>query len=382
MALVAPIAPLAAKLLPAGVRARTLPGINGLAMHILEAGHEGAGRPLVLLLHGFPELAYSWRKIIPPLAAAGYHVVAPDLRGYGRTTGWDDSFDAPLRAFHILNIVRDVLSLIDALGARSVAMVAGHDYGSPVAAWCTLVRPDVFRSVVLMSAPFPGPPGLRPPAAGGAAWTLDPWLARLPRPRKHYHSYYATRQANGDMMHCAQGLHAFLRAYYHTKSADWPANTPHPLTWSAEELAKLPTYYVMDLDRDMAETVAPEMPAPEAIAACRWLTEAELAVYSAEYGRTGFQGGLNWYRTQVAGLAAPELRTFAGRRIEVPSAYIAGRSDWGIHQSPGAFEAMRTTALADMRGCHLVLGAGHWVQQEQAETVSTLLIDFLHGAQR
>src|SRR3954453_282463 len=146
--------------LPAGIRARHVAGINGLTMHMLEAGFETAGRPCVLLLHGFPELAYSWRKIMLPLAAAGLHVVAPDQRGYGRTTGWDAAYDGDLDSFRRPNLVRDALGLVSALGYHSVAAVVGHDFGSPVAAYCSLLRPDVFRSVVLMSAPFAGPPAL------------------------------------------------------------------------------------------------------------------------------------------------------------------------------------------------------------------------------
>src|SRR5271168_1028441 len=144
--------------LPTGIRSRFLDNINGLRIHLLEAGHETPGRPCVLLLHGFPELAYSWRKVMPPLAAAGFHVVAPDLRGYGRTTGWDADYDGDLASFRILNAIRDALGLVSALGYHDVALVAGHDFGASVAAWCALVRPDVFRSVALMSAPFAGPP--------------------------------------------------------------------------------------------------------------------------------------------------------------------------------------------------------------------------------
>src|SRR3981081_4838541 len=120
--------PLDRAVLPEGVRARFVDGVNGLRMHILEAGFETPGRPLLLLLHGFPELAYSWRKIIVPLAEAGFHVVAPYQRGYGRTTGWDPDYDGDLSAFRILNIVRDALGLVFALGYRSVAAVVGHDF--------------------------------------------------------------------------------------------------------------------------------------------------------------------------------------------------------------------------------------------------------------
>jgi pimeloyl-ACP methyl ester carboxylesterase len=375
-----------AALLPPEIRSRFVEGINGLRMHVLEAGFETRGRPCVLLLHGFPELAYSWRKVMPSLAASGYHVIAPDQRGYGRTTGWDAGYDGDLHSFRLLNLVRDALGLVSAFGYASVAAVVGHDFGSPVAAWCALLRPDVFRSVALMSAPFAGPPSLpfNTADAEPAPTFEDPVhrdLAALPRPRKHYQWYYSTRKASSDMAHAPQGVHDFLRAYYHHKSADWPGNTPHPLqNWSAHELAELPTYYVMDLDKSMAETVAEEMPSPAQIAACQWLPEQELAFYSAEYARTGFQGGLQWYRCGTSGAFTAELQTFSGRSIGVPSCFISGRQDWGVHQRPGAIEAMQNTACTRMLGCHLIDGAGHWVQQEQPEQVSRLLLQFLTQA--
>ena len=370
-----------AALLGSEIRSRFVEGINGLRMHVLEAGFETRGRPCVLLLHGFPELAFSWRKVMPALAAAGYHVIAPDQRGYGRTTGWDADYDDELNSFRLLNLVRDALGLVSAFGHAAVAAVVGHDFGSPVAAWCALVRPDVFRSVVLMSAPFAGPPALPfniadAPQPRQAEDPIHRDLAALPRPRKHYQWYYATREANADMMHAPQGIHDFLRAYYHHKSADWPGNTPHPLQgWTASELAKLPTYYVMDLDKNMAETVATEMPSAAQIAACRWLPDQELNFYSTEYARTGFQGGLQWYRCGTSGAFTAELQTFSGRSIDVPCCFISGKQDWGVYQRPGAMAAMQT--CAKMRGCHLIDGAGHWVQQEQPEQVNRLLLQFL-----
>jgi pimeloyl-ACP methyl ester carboxylesterase len=369
--------------LPSGIRSRFVEGINGLRMHVLEAGYETHGRPCVLLLHGFPELAYSWRKVMPALAEAGYHVIAPDQRGYGRSTGWDANYNGDLGSFRLLNLVRDALGLVSAFGYASVDAVVGHDFGSSVAAWCALVRPDVFRSVVLMSAPFAGPPRLpfdtsdAPPVIKA----IDPVhreLAALPRPRKHYQWYYSTREANADM-HCApQGVHDFLRAYYHHKSADWKANQPYPLkSWTATELAKLPTYYVMDLASTMPETVAAEMPSQARIAANIWLPDHELSFYSAEYARTGFQGGLQWYRCGTSGAFTAELETWSGRSIDVPSCFISGKQDWGTYQRPGVFEAMQASACSRMLGCHLVDGAGHWVQQEQAAEVTRLLIAFL-----
>ncbi|THD68226.1 MAG: alpha/beta hydrolase [Bradyrhizobium sp.] len=372
--------------LPSTIRARFVESINGLRMHVLEAGYETRGRPCILLLHGFPELAYSWRKVMPRLAAAGYHVIAPDQRGYGRTTGWDGNYDGNLNSFRLLNLVRDALGLVAAFGYRSVDAVVGHDFGSSVAAWCALVRPDVFRSVALMSAPFAGPPPL-PFNTADAPFQPKPEdpvhreLAALPRPRKHYQWYYSTREADADMHRARQGVHDFLRAYYHHKSADWKDNKPYPLKgWTAGELAKLPTYYVMDLARNMAETVAEEMPSAAAIATNQWLPDRELAVYSAEYTRNGFQGGLQWYRCGTSGAFTAELETYSGRSINVPSCFISGKQDWGTYQRPGVYEAMQSTACTRMIGCHLVDGAGHWVQQEQPEQVSRLLISFLQQA--
>jgi pimeloyl-ACP methyl ester carboxylesterase len=177
------------------------------------------------------------------------------------------------------------------------------------------------------------------------------------------------------MWHPPQGIHAFLRAYYHMKSADWTGNSPHPLaSRTAAEWAKLPRYYVMDLDKGMAEQVASDMPSPAQIAACRWLPDAELRVYSEEYGRTGFQGGLNGYRGSPGD---GELQLFAGRTLDVPSTFYGGKKDWGVYQNPGALERLEKTVTTSYRGTHLVDGAGHWVQQEQPEVVSQMILAFL-----
>jgi pimeloyl-ACP methyl ester carboxylesterase len=362
--------------LPPSIRARRVAGINGLDLHVLEAGD--AGRPCVLLLHGFPELAYSWRKLMPSLADAGYHVLAPDQRGYGRTTGWDADYDADLRPFGLLNLAQDALALVAALGHRKVAAVVGHDFGAPVAAWCALWRPDVFRALVLMSAPFGGPPQVSDGGEPLPQSDIHTALAALPRPRKHYQEYYRTRQANAEMWHCAQGVHDFLRAYYHMKSADWPGNRPVELQdWRADELARMPTYYVMDRDQGMADTVAAHMPTRAQVAGCEWLTQAELAVYAAEYERTGFQGGLQWYRCSTHPPCVAELQRHAGRTIDVPACFIAGASDWGVYQKPGELQRMHRSACTRLRGMHRVVGAGHWVQQEQPGATAGLLLDFL-----
>ncbi|HEY3161297.1 MAG TPA: alpha/beta hydrolase [Vicinamibacterales bacterium] len=386
---IASLPPYGGSTIPPGIRSRRIPNVNGLTVHILEAGYETPGRPAALLLHGFPELAYSWRKVMLPLASAGYHVIAPDQRGYGRTTGWDGSYDADPDPFRILNMVRDATGLVYALGYRSVAMVVGHDAGAPVASWAALIRPDVFRSVTIMSSPFEGPPAIPFDTANGAAPPpraptddeLDAELAKLNPPRKYYQNYQRTPGANNNMLHAPQGLHAFFRAYYHYKSADWKGNKPHPLkARTAAEMAQIPTYYVMERDKGMAETVAPFMPSAAEIAACKWLTDAEVDVYASEYARTQFTGALQGYRVRRGSdpKSVAEMRTFSGRSIDVPSMFVGGRSDWGVYQTPGAVDRMQKTACMRMTGFHLVDGAGHWVQQEQPEQVSRLLIQFLH----
>ncbi|MCW2602993.1 MAG: alpha/beta hydrolase, partial [Pseudonocardiales bacterium] len=339
-------------------------------------------------VHGFPELAYSWRKVMPLLAAAGYHVIAPDVRGYGRTTGWDVTAASGRAAFGMLTSVVDAIGLINALGHRTAAVI-GHDYGSSVAAWCALSRPDVFTAVAMMSAPFGGGPRLpfgtldASPAPRPSGPDIHSSLAALDRPRKIYTWYYSGDDANDNMTHAPQGLPAFLRAYYHHKSADWDGNKPFRLaSYTADQLALMPTYYIMDLAAGMAETVAAHMPTPAEVAAATWLPDAELAVYAEEYGRTTFRGGLEWYRRGTGGLDVPSLELFAGRTIDQPSIFIAGASDWGVYQNPGAVERMEQSACTQMRGVHLIDGAGHWVQQEQPEATADLLIGFLKADYR
>ena len=372
--------PYDSSLLPDGIRSRFVEDINGLRMHVLEAGYDGDNRPGILLLHGFPELAYSWRKIMVPLAEAGYHVIAPDQRGYGRTTGWDREYDGDLYSFRRLNVVRDALGLVYAMGHKQV-MVVGHDFGSPIAAWCAVTRPDVFTKVALMSAPFSGTGSLpfdtaNAPQEKELTYDLYDELAKLPRPRKHYQAYYRTREANENMWKAPQGLHAFMRGYYHYKSADWKENKPYRLkSRAAAEMAKMPTYYIMDLQDGMAEAVAKHSPTQQEIVSNQWLPDEELQIYTDEYQRNGFQGGLNWYRS--GSLGAPEMQLYAGRKIEQPSIFISGASDWGSYQNPGALERMQGDACTDMRGVHLIPGAGHWVQQEQPEKTVQLLLEFL-----
>ena len=359
---------------------RFVSDVNGLRLHVLESGWEAPGRPCVLLLHGFPELAYSWRKVMPPLAAAGYHVVAPDQRGYGRTTGWSANYDDDLRPFRLLNAVRDAMGLVAALGYRSVAAVVGHDFGASVAAWCALVRPDVFRSVALMSAPFAGPPDLpfdtegQPPEDAGEP-DHPRGAGRACRGRAS--TINGGTRPGRPMRGCGTASRVFTTSCAPISTTRAPtgrttARTGWPLERRTSWRRCRPTTSWTSAD-DMPAAVAKEMPSPAEIAACRWLPDRELAVYAGEYQRNGFQGGLNWYRSRSGGAFESELQLFAGRTIDVPSIFISGKSDWGVYQRPGAFERMQGTACTRMVGCHLLEGAGHWVQQEQAEARQRLL---------
>ena len=362
-------------LLPAGVESRQIETAQGLSVHFLEAGR--ADCPTLLLLHGFPELAFSWRKVMPALAEAGYRVIAPDQRGYGRTTGWAAGYDVDLAPYRMPSLVLDQLALLSALEIGEVHGVIGHDFGSPVAAWSGLIRPDVFRRVVMMSAPFAGPPGF----SRGGRRDIEAELAELDPPRKHYQWYYSTEPADADMLQCRQGLRRFLAEYYYLKSGLWGGNDPQPLEgWSAASLARLPNYYVLPRSQTMAEAVAVDAAGEDLARLADWLTDDALAFYCAEFARTGFQGGLNWYRASTSPAEGQSLRLYSGARINVPALFVAGDRDWGIQQTPGALGAMADRACGDFRGQHLVPGAGHWVQQEDPATVLSALLPFLAEA--
>ena len=372
--------PFAAGLLPAGVTPHMC-DLGDLRMHYLMAG-EAKDDACVLLLHGFPELAFSWRKNMLPLAEAGHCVIAPDLRGFGRTAGWDGRYGAPLAPFAALSLMGDVLRLVTALGFRTVRLAVGHDSGARIASLLALLRPDVVRAAVAMSTPFTG----APPRVSGQSLSLRPLtddpairgLGALRPPRKHYAAYYAGPEANRDLMEAPQGVTDWFLGYFFAKSAGWAGNRPRPLPeWSAEALAEIPTYYIMNRDETMAETVLAYWdPSEGGCPTAPWMTRAEAAVYAGEYARTGFQGGLNGYRCDVAGLNDRLTAPFAGMRMRVPYLYVAGEADWGTWQFAGAARRMAAQA-DDFRDMTLIPGAGHWVQQEQPERTNAALLRFL-----
>lgn len=356
----------------------------GLVFHILESLPQAPAKgktKLILLVHGFPDLAYSWRKVLPSLASHGYHAVAYDTRGFGRTFS-----RKPLSAesFRPINLMRDAIALVSALGYESVSAIVGHDFGSVTATLCALARPDIFRALVLMSHPVRGPAMI--PISTSVSYgdsslssTRKPAnihlaLATLPVPRKHYQRYFSTDSANDEMAFpTGTPLHNFLRGYFHLKSADWHGNVPHRLTaWSATELAKMPGYYIMNLDENMRQTVARDMALEDMgdvqKRGSRWLRDEELAYYVDEWSRTGFQGGLNWYRLVTEPHLVADMCVWRGSKLSVPTTFISGQQDWGSYQDPGALELLESGEFVDTgmyRGTKIVDGAGHWLNQEQ-----------------
>ncbi len=375
--------------LPAGIQSRFVDcsPSGSLVFHILESLPKnlpptGPKPKLILCVHGFPELAFSWRKILPLLSAQGYHAVAFDQRGYGRTFS-----RRPLEGstFRPLNLIKDAVTLVNALGYASVSCVVGHDFGAVTASLCGLARPDMFKSLAMMSHPTKGPPQSplsTSPSYGSSSAApsrgedMEKALSQLSRPRKHYKWYYCTAPSNKEMtLPTGSELHTFLRGYFHLKSADWDGNIPHKLNgWTASELEKMPRYYIMDLEDNMRQAVARDMANEKAEEVAsrsgRWLPDHELAVYVDEWGRTSFQGGLNWYRIQTQPEIASDVQAWSGAKISVPTVFVSGKQDWGTFQEPGAVEAMengKSVQQALYKGTVLVDGAGHWVNQEQPE---------------
>ena len=360
-------------------------GSCGLNFHVLRAGKPG--NPLILFCHGYPELAFSWRNILGPVSRAGYHCVAMDQRGYGRTKGWGEGksyHEFDLNEYTSTNLVRDLVCLTWQLGYKEVACIIGHDFGAVSSAMAAFMRPDVFKSTIQMSHPLdnhPNPPfGDEAPKKGER---LEDELAQLNPPRKHYKWYNCTPEAAHDWYNPPQGLGAYLRGYFHLKSADWDKNDPHPLKeWNAKEIAIMPEYYIMRKEDTFPESIARNMKGEDATKTEKWLSPESLEVYCAEWGRTGFQGALNWYRSQTKSTfqAKKDLYLFAGKRMEVPIGFISGKQDWGNYQQPGAFEGYEDETRVNkgcFRGAKLIDGAGHWVQQEQPEAVIHEILAFL-----
>ncbi|MGW6917187.1 alpha/beta fold hydrolase [Kitasatospora sp. NPDC054939] len=318
-----------------GIRHRDIE-VNGIRLHLAEQG-EG---PLVLLLHGFPESWYSWRHQFGPLAEAGYRVVAPDQRGYGRSEQ-----PAAVDAYTLLHLVGDVTGLVRALGEEQ-AVVVGHDWGAPVAWTAATLRPDVVRAVAGLSVPPLPVTGLPPIAA-----------ARERFGDGYYQAYF--QQPGVADAELAEDLPSSFRRILASGSGDNPA-VDGPSPW------------VVPDGRTLLDTV------PEPAALPGWLTGDDIAAFAADYARHGeraFTGGLNWYRNIDRNNEL--LAAFEGRTVEVPALYAAGDRDMVTALiGPDALKHLLDRVPKLHR--HLVLpGCGHWTQQERPAEVNDALLDFL-----
>ena len=318
---------------------------NGLRMHIAEAG---SGR-LVVLCHGFPESWYSWRHQLPVLAAAGYRAVAPDMRGYGQT-------DAPeaIESYTVQHYVGDLVGLLDALGAAT-AVIVGHDTGGPAAWQAALQRPDRFRGVVGLSVPF-RPRGTARPTTVMPQTDTTVW----------YQLYFQTpgvaeRELEKDVRDS-------IRRIVYSLSGDAP---PGPVTIADRATVGMLPRSGGFLTRSIDPAALP-----------RWFSDTDLDFYVSEFSRTGFRGGLNYYRNADRNweLLAP----FAGARVEVPALYVAGDRDLVIHFRGGMDRMVVDLRefVPRLRDIIILPGCGHWTQQERPEEINAAMLAFLrevHG---
>lgn len=310
---------------------------DGLTQSVLTAG-EG---PLVLLVHGFPELAVSWTAQVEALAAAGYHAVAPDMRGYGsaeKPEGRD--------AYSVLKLVGDMVDLVRALGEPS-CVVVGHDWGAPVAWHCALTRPDLFRAVAGLSVPF------QPRVVRGPPTALMTAIAK----RGGLGDYYVNRFQADDAHRSLDADPArALRRMFGAYDGATPA-------------AQRSTGFLAP-GVDLVDSIDPATDRPP------WMSADHFATYVEAFTAGGFGAPLNWYRNIDRNWA--DTAFLQGRRIAQPSLFIVGEADPVRHFS-GRHEAGQGEWLTDLRGQHVLPGAGHWIQQERPDEVNRLLIDFLSG---
>jgi pimeloyl-ACP methyl ester carboxylesterase len=310
---------------------------NGIRMHLAE---QGSG-PLVLLCHGFPESWYSWRHQIDALAAAGFHVVAPDMRGYGQT----DQPEA-IDQYTLLHSVGDMVGVMDALGVET-AVIAGHDWGAPVAWLAALLRPDRFRAVIGLSVPFRPRGKARPTSV--MPQTDDAVFYQL-----HFQTPgVAEAELEADIPTSVRGILLQL-------SGEGPPG--------AGGFSMVPR-----IGGVMASTRKASLaPLPA------WLTEADLAFYAGEFARTGFRGALNWYRN--VNRTWEMLAPFAGAKVTVPALYVAGERDV-VLTFPATQELVANLVqfVPQLRQTIILPGCGHWTQQERPEAVNAAMIEFLRA---
>jgi pimeloyl-ACP methyl ester carboxylesterase len=307
---------------------------NGIRMHVAEQGHG----PLVVLCHGFPELWYSWRHQLPALAAAGFHAVAPDQRGYGQT-----DCPAPIEAYDLFQLTGDVVGLVRALGHEQ-AVIVGHDWGAPVAWYSALFRPDVFRAVVLLSVPYLPRLEMRPTDA----------MRALAGDQTFYQLYFQEPgKAEGDL---DADPKRSIRMMLYALSGDPPPQKRWRFLFGKNET-------ILDSGSE-----PDELPA--------WLSEQDVEAFASEFRRTGFRGGLNWYRNLDR---VWEMTPFlAGAKLRQPALFVAGEHDAVIKMYRQAYEGLEQT-VPNLRKKVLLQGAGHWIQQERPAEVNRELLEFLAG---
>ena len=321
---------------PAAVTHRTIT-TNGIRMHIAE---QGQGPP-VLLCHGFPESWYSWRHQLPALAGAGFHAIAPDMRGYGQTER-----PSEIDKYTMLHLVGDMTGVLDSLGEAS-AVVVGHDWGAAVAWSCALLRPDRFRAVAALSVPYRGRGAAPPTTTMPQNETSVFYMLYFQTPGRAEAEY--ERDVRETMRRTLVGA-----------SGDAPPRDP-----AAGPPGMVPR----------SGGLLAQRPSPTTLPA--WLTEADVDYYTAEFSRTGFRGGLNWYRNIDRNweLLAPH----AGARINVPALYIAGDRDLVVAGGGGPDRVIANLKplVPQLRNAVVLPGCGHWTQQERPKEVNAALIDFL-----
>jgi len=312
---------------------------NGIRMHIAECG---AG-PLVVLCHGFPESWYSWRHQLQALAQAGFHAVAPDMRGYGQTDRPEE-----IEQYTLFHLVGDVVGLLDALAAAT-AVIVGHDWGAPVAWLAALLRPDRFRAVAGLSVPFIPRMPVRP----------TQFMPQNENAQFYQLYFQSPGVAEAEL---ERDVRRTIRGILFSASGDAP--NPGHSTTAGGGVGMVPRQggFLSGL------TVPTALPG--------WLTEADVDFYAAEFTRTGFHGGLNWYRNIDRNweLLAP----MAGAQVKVPALYLAGDRDLVVHfPGMGLIIAGLPNFAPQLRGSVMLPGCGHWTQQERACEVNDALIDFL-----
>lgn len=309
--------------------------VPGGRIHVVE---QGSG-PVVLLVHGFPESWYSWRRQLPAIAAAGFRAVAMDVRGYGRSSAPSD-----IPAYRMLAHVADNVGVVQALGAPG-AVVVGHDWGSPIAANSVLLRPDLFTAAAMLSVPYAPRGGPRPTEV----------FARIGGEEQFYVDYF--QQSGLAEAEIETDVRGWLGGFYAGLSAD----TMPPAGGGDASLFFVPPGARMS-DR-FAGTALPA-----------WLGDHDLDVYAAEFERTGFTGALNRYRN--VDIDWDDLAAWDGAPIHAPTLFIGGKLDAATSWNAEAIDRFPVT-LPGLAGSHLLDDCGHWVQQEQPDQVNQILIDWL-----